>query len=61
MTTITSKSGKKAVRMSNNNGQINACYVQYNKEADQINEQLLELKTFKTEKSAEKWAEKILN
>ena len=57
MTTIKSTSGKKAVNISDNNGTVNAMYIQFSDR----DEQVLESKTFKSVKSAEKWAKRILN
>ncbi len=60
MRTLKSKTGKKAVNITKNNGNFICCYVQIN-EDDQITEDLIELKEFKTESRAIKWAEEQLN
>lgn len=60
MTLLTSASGTKIVRISNNNGQINAAYCQISNTGIGKSEDLLQLKEFKSEKSAIKWGNKIL-
>lgn len=59
MTTIKSTSGKKAVNISKNNGQFVACYVQI--DVANQREQLINMKWYKSEKSALKYANKVLN
>jgi hypothetical protein len=58
MTTLTNTTGSKAVNITTDAaGNVNAMYVQnYNGQ-----QQVLQSKTFATVKSAEKWANKILN
>ena len=59
MITIKSTSGKKAVNISNNNGTFNAAYVQIDIANER--EQLIEMKSFASEKRATTWATKQLN
>jgi hypothetical protein len=58
MTTLKNTTGSKAVNITTDAiGKVRAMYVQiYNGE-----QQVLQSKTFATEKNAEKWANKILN
>lgn len=58
MTTIKSKSGKKAVRVSNNNGTFNASHYQIDLSNER--EQVIQMKSFSTEKRAITWANKVL-
>jgi hypothetical protein len=61
MTTLTNTTGNKAVKISKSgNGTINAAYVQYTKTGIDTQEDLLQLKSFSSEKTATKWANKIL-
>ena len=55
---ILSVSGKKAVNISKNQGGFVAAFVQIDKENER--EQLIEMKRYKTEKAAVKWAKKQL-
>ena len=57
MTTIKNNTGTKAVNISTDaTGMINAMYVQIYKGQEQV----LQSKSYKTEKAAIKWANKIL-
>ncbi len=61
MTTLTNTTGSKAVKISTSgNGTINAAYVQYTKTGIDTQEDLIQLKSFSSEKTATKWANKIL-
>ena len=58
MTTIKNNTGTKAVNISTDaTGTINAMYVQTYKGQEQV----LQSKSYKTEKAAIKWATKMLN
>lgn len=59
--TITSTSGTKAVKISNNDGSFYACYVQYVNTGICIEEQLITMKGYNSEKAAIRWANRILN
>ena len=61
MTTLKSKSGKKGVNISRNQGSFIVAYVQYFNEGDQVRESLIEMKRYKSEKTATKWANNKLN
>jgi hypothetical protein len=56
--TILSASKKKAVNITRNHGKFIAAYVQIDQENQR--EQLIEMKSYKTEKAAIKWANKNL-
>jgi hypothetical protein len=56
--TILSASKKKAVNITKNHGKFIAAYVQFDKENQR--EHLIEMKSYKTEKAAIKWANKNL-
>lgn len=56
--TIFSASKRKAVNITRNHGKFIAAYVQIDNENQR--EQLIEMKSYKTEKSAIKWANKQL-
>jgi hypothetical protein len=56
--TIFSASKKKAVNITRNHGKFIAAYVQIDQENQR--EQLIEMKSYKTEKAAIKWANKNL-
>jgi hypothetical protein len=56
--TIFSASKKKAVNITRNHGKFIAAYVQIDQENQR--EQLIEMKCYKTEKAAIKWANKQL-
>jgi len=61
MTTLKSKSGKKAVNISNNNGVFYAVYVQFVNTGTEIVEQVLLAKSYSSESAATKWANKQLS
>jgi hypothetical protein len=56
--TILSASKKKAVNITRNHGKFIAAYVQIDQENQR--EQLIEMKSYKTEKAAINWAKKQL-
>lgn len=61
MKTITNNRGTKEVRIRKNENEFTACYVQIFFDGASNSETLLQLKSFKTEKAAIKWADKTLN
>ena len=62
MTTILSTSGKKAVKISQDaDGRFHAAHVQLSTVFGEPVEDLIELKSYKTQKAAEKFAAKVLS
>ena len=56
MTTISNTTGSKAVNINENGGHIIAQYVQNY----QVEQQVLQSKSFSTKAAAERWAKKVL-